>query len=126
MAEAWGNKLAGDLWQVKSAGIDVTGIDTMTISVMREVDIDMSKQTSTKVNRKLLEWADVIVTLCENEEEQCPVINYDTLKFHLPLSSPAKFKGDQQALMAAYRQTRDKLEERIEHLVTQLSINVVR
>ena len=123
MAGAWAKELADDLVDVKSAGIEVQGINETTMSVMSEVGIDMSKQVPARVNVELLEWADLIVTLCDNVEEQCPVMNFDTLKLHLPLSNPAKFKGGDEAISAAFRQTRDKVKKRVEYVLSQLPLH---
>ncbi len=122
MAEAWMRALAAGSVKVKSAGIDVQGLNGVAVTVMAEVGIDMSHQTSVRVNGELLEWADLIVTLCDNVEEQCPVVNFDTLKLHLPLSNPAKVKGNDEMMLAAFRQARDNVKKRVEYVLTQLPI----
>jgi arsenate reductase len=123
MAEAWTKEIASDLVKVKSAGIEVQGINDIAISVMSEVGIDMSKQVPARVNGELLEWADLIVTLCDNVEEQCPIVNFDTMKLHLPLSNPAKYKGSDEDVLTAFRQTRDKVKKRVEYVLTQLPVH---
>ena len=75
-----------------------------------------------RVNGELLEWADLIVTLCDNVEEQCPIVNFDTMKLHLPLSNPAKYKGSDEDVLTAFRQTRDKVKKRVEYVLTQLPV----
>ena len=122
MAEAWAKELACELVDVRSAGIEVQGLNPIVVSVMSEVGIDMSKQMPARVNAELLEWADMIVTLCDNVEEQCPVVNSETLKLHLPLSNPAKFKGSEDDILAAFRQTREKVKKRVEHVLAQLPV----
>jgi len=122
MAEAWAKEMASDLVKVKSAGIEVQGINDIAVSVMSEVGIDMSKQVPARVNGELLEWADLIVTLCDNVEEQCPIVNFDTMKLHLPLSNPAKYKGSDEDVLTAFRQTRDKVKKRVEYVLTQLPV----
>ena len=120
MAEAWAKEIASDLVKVKSARIEVQGINDIAVSVISEVGIDMSKQVPARVNGELLEWADLIVTLCDNVEEQCPIVNFDTMKLHLPLSNPAKYKGSDEDVLTAFRQTRDKVKKRVEYVLTQL------
>ncbi|MFT7234962.1 MAG: arsenate reductase [Methylophagaceae bacterium] len=122
MAEAWAKDMASDLIDVKSAGIEVQGLNKMAVAVMSEANIDMSGQIPARVNVELLEWADMIVTLCDNVEEQCPVVSFETLKLHLPLSNPAKFKGNDEAILAAFKQTRDKIKLRVEYVLTQLPV----
>jgi len=122
MAEAWARELAGDIIKPKSAGIAIQNIDPMTVTIMAEEGIDMSEQVPARVNGELLEWADLIVTLCDKVEEQCPVMNFDTMKLHLPLSNPAKVKGDDKMKAAAFRQARDKIKKRVEYVMTQLPV----
>lgn len=120
MAEAWARSLASDMVKVKSAGIAIQDIDPLTVTVMAEVGINMTKQMPVRVNSELLEWADLIVTLCDKVEEQCPIMSFDTMKLHLPLSNPAKVTGDEQTILDAYRQTRDKVKKRVEHVLSKL------
>lgn len=122
MAEAWARTLANDVIKAKSAGIAIHAIDPVAHTVMAEVGIDMSEQMPVRVNGELLEWADLIVTLCDEVEEQCPIMSFETTKLHLPLSNPAKIKGDDEAVLAAFRQARDKVKKRVEYVVAQLAV----
>ena len=88
MAEGWARFLAGDEIEVRSAGIDI------------------SQQESIRVNGEMLEWADLLVTLCENADEQCPVVSPHTLRLHLPLTDPAKYRGSEAELLKEFRITR--------------------
>ena len=103
-----------------SAGIEAKGLNAIAVAVMAEEGIDMSAQNPARVNGELLEWADLIVTLCDNVDEQCPVVNFETLKLHLPLSNPEKIKGSEKAILDAFRQTRDKVKQRVEYVLAQL------
>ena len=120
MAEGWARELAGDLISIKSAGIEAHGQNQRAISAMKEVGIDISKQESIRINGEMLEWTDLLVTLCDNAEEQCPVISPHTIKLHLPLSDPAKIKGTEEELQAEFREAREKIKERVEFVIEQL------
>jgi len=125
MAEAWMQFLAADSVEVKSAGIEAQGLNDLAVAVMAEAGIDMSGQVPARVNGELLEWADLIVTLCDNVDEQCPVVNFDTLKLHFPLSNPEKVKGNDEVIMDVFRQTRDKVKKRVEYVLTQLPLYAI-
>lgn len=124
MAEGWAKELAGDLIKIKSAGIEVHGKNDRAIHAMAEVNIDISDQESIRVNGEMLEWADLLVTLCDNAEEQCPVMNPNTMKLHLPLPDPAKFKGSEEEILAEFRDVRDKAKLRVNYVIEQLKIDV--
>lgn len=121
MAEGWARALAADHIDVRSAGIEARGQNTRAIQVMAEAGIDISQQESIRVNGEMLEWADLLVTLCDNAEEQCPVVSPHTARLHLPLTDPAKYRGDEAEILAEFRITRDKIRQRVEYLLSQLT-----
>lgn len=122
MAEGWARALAGDDIEIKSAGIEAHGQNKMAIRVMKEVGIDISGQESIRVNGEMLEWADLLVTLCDNAEEQCPLLSPHTVKVHLPLPDPAKMRGDEQELLNEFRETREKVRQRVEFVIEQVAL----
>ncbi len=122
MAEGWARALAGDDIEVKSAGIEAHGQNAMAIRVMKEVGIDISRQESIRVNGEMLEWADLLVTLCDHAEAQCPLLSPHTVKVHLPLADPAKIRGEDLALLDEFRQTREKVRQRVEFVIEQVAL----
>jgi len=120
MAEGWARELAGDLIIIKSAGIEAHGKNQLAISAMDEVGIDISRQESIRINSEMLEWTDLLVTLCDNAEEQCPVISPHTIKLHLPLADPAKIKGTEEELQAEFREAREKVKQRVQYVIEQI------
>lgn len=93
MAEGWARALAGDEIEVRSAGIEAHGQNAMAIKVMAEVGIDISDQASIRVNGEMLEWADLLVTLCDNAEAQCPLLSSNLIKVHLAIAGPCQDAG---------------------------------
>lgn len=124
MAEGWAKALAGDDIEVKSAGIEAHGQNDRAITAMSEVGIDISKQESIRVNGEMLEWADLLVTLCDNAEEQCPLLSPQTVKVHLPLPDPAKVRGSEQEIHEVFRETREKVRQRVEFVLEQVAIDI--
>lgn len=120
MAQGWAKTLAPELIEVRSAGIECHGQNQLAINVMAEVGIDISMQESIRVNREMLEWADLVVTLCDNAEEQCPVVNPHTAKLHLPLADPAKIKGSEEEVRAEFHHARDKIKQRVDYVLEQI------
>ena len=121
MAEGWTKQLAGNHVEVISAGIEAHGQNERAINAMAEVGIDISAQESIRVNGEMLEWADLLVTLCDNAEEQCPVLNPHTIKLHLPLADPAKKKGSDEEIQAEFREAREKVKQRVSYVLEQLN-----
>jgi arsenate reductase len=121
MAEGWARAIAEDIIDVRSAGIEAHGQNQQAIDTMAEVGIDISKQESIRVNGEMLEWADLLVTLCDNAEEQCPLISPHTVKVHLPLADPAKIRGTDEEIQQAFRETREKVRQRVEFVMEQVA-----
>ncbi len=121
MAEGWARHLAGDRFEVQSAGIEAHGKNPRAIEVMAEVGIDISGQESTKLTDEMLQQADVLVTVCGHADEHCPVLPPGKRKIHWPLTDPAKSKGTEAAIMKQFRATRDEVSERVVELLAELT-----
>src|SRR5699024_6046729 len=73
MAEEWAKKYLSDKWKVYSAGIEAHGLNEKAIKVMEEADVDISKQTSNIVDLDILNQTDLVVTLCGDADDKCPM-----------------------------------------------------
>ena len=80
---------------------------------MAEKGVDISGQESTVVTDAMLQWADVVVTVCGHADEQCPVLPEHVSKVHWPLTDPAKATGSDEEIMREFRATRDEIEQRV-------------
>jgi arsenate reductase len=120
MAEGWARALGGERVAVESAGIEAHGKNPRAIAVMTEAGLDISGQESTVVDDAMLRRADVVVTVCGHADELCPALPPSVRKIHWPLTDPAKTTGTEQEIMAAFRATRDEVEQRVRELLTDL------
>ncbi len=123
MAEGWAKWLGQSLFEIQSAGIETHGKNPCAIAVMQEAGIDISNQESSKVNDQMLEDADLVVTVCGNADEHCPVLPAGTNKEHWPLDDPAKAQGSEEAIMDQFRASRDDIEQRVKNLLARYSNN---
>jgi len=120
MAEGWTKHFSNGDIEVQSAGIEAHGKNTRAIAVMKEAGIDIARQESTKLTNDMLEWADVLVTVCGHADEHCPVVPTGKQKIHWPLDDPAKATGSEEDIMQVFRATRDEIRDRVQALVEQL------
>lgn len=116
MAEGFAKAFFGDTWEVYSAGIEPVGINPRAIEVMREVGIDISNQTSDPIDPELLRQMDLVVTLCGDAEERCPLTPPRVKRIHWPLADPARARGTEEEIMAKFREVRDEIRRRVEEL----------
>lgn len=117
MAEGFARAFAGDRWEVYSAGLEPAGVNPRAIQVMREVGIDISGQTSDPIDKALLSEVDLIVTLCGDAAERCPVTPPNIRRLHWPIEDPARATGSEEEIMAKFRQVRDDIRRRIVSLL---------
>src|SRR5688572_13904006 len=73
MAEGLLRHLAGDRFESFSAGTEATQVRPLAIRAMRELDVDISRQESKTLDRYLDEPFDLVITVCDQAAEACPV-----------------------------------------------------
>ncbi|MCL6446685.1 MAG: arsenate reductase (thioredoxin) [Armatimonadetes bacterium] len=120
MAEGWAKALAGDKWEVHSAGTNPAGVNPLAVQVMAEAGVDISSQTSKPIDLDLLNTADLVVTLCGDAAESCPVTPPVVRHLHWPLADPAKATGTGEEILAAFRAARDEIKQRLAKLLLEL------
>ena len=109
MADGFLRQMGSGRVEVKSAGIEAHGLDPRAVAVMAEVGVDILEQESTRLTDDMLEWADIVVTLCSHADEHCPVLPPRTRKIHWPLADPRKTTGTDEEITAIYRAVRDEI-----------------
>lgn len=117
MAEGFAKQLLPADWTIQSAGVEVHGLNPKAVQVMAEVGIDISAQQSTLIDLDYLQHCDLVVTLCGDARDRCPVTPLSVKKLHWPLPDPAQATGDEAAQLVAFRQVRDEIKARIQKLV---------
>ena len=120
MAEGWARALAGSSHEIQSAGIESHGKNPRAIAVMGEAGQDISGQESTKLTDEMIVRADIVVTVCGNADENCPVLPPGTRKEHWPLDDPASATGSEDEIMAVFRDSRDDIRQRVAELLERL------
>jgi len=114
MAEGLLRALAGDRFEVASAGTERTRVRPEAITAMRELDIDISHQTSKTLERFLGDDWDEVITVCDSANESCPVFPGARQRRHWSIDDPAGVTGSDEQRLAAFRRARDELRSRIE------------
>ena len=115
MAEGWAKQYLSDEWIVKSAGIEAHGLNPNAIKAMNEVDINISNQTSDLIDMDTLHHAELVVTLCGDAADKCPVTPPHVKRVHWGFDDPAKAKGSEEEKWSVFQRVRDDIGERIRH-----------
>ena len=113
MAEGLLRSMAGDRFDVYSAGTEATSVRPEAITVMSEVGIDISGQTSKTLERYLHEPWDYVVTVCDDANESCPVFPGAADRSHWSFRDPSKATGTEEERLEVYRRVRNEIAGRI-------------
>ncbi|PFK37403.1 arsenate reductase (thioredoxin) [Bacillus cereus] len=108
IAEGFGKKYLGDKWNVYSAGIEAHGVNPNAIKAMKEVGVDITGQTSDRIDLDILNNADFIVTLCGHANDVCPTTPSHVKRVHWGFDDPA---GQEWSV---FQRVRDEISERIQ------------
>jgi arsenate reductase len=123
MAEGWAKHLSTKLstkHDFQSAGIEAHGLNQNAVDVMREAQVDISGQFSTRLEDVNLAGFDVVVTVCGDADEKCPVLDSSVKKIHWPLSDPARLRGSQALIHEGFCESRDEIRRLVVDLLTGL------
>jgi arsenate reductase len=123
MAEAWTNKLKGDLFEAYSAGIEPKPVDPRAVKAMAEAGVDMSAQQAKNIGSLRDIEFDYVVTLCDTARESCPFFPAKTRLVHRGFDDPPTITentDNEEAAMVQYRRVRDEIRAFVEGLPESL------
>ncbi len=117
MAEAF---LAREGIAAASAGTQPAGLHPLTVAVLAEVGIDWSGARSKGVDEMLEGRWDLVLTVCDQARETCPVLPGARRTAHEGFPDPAAATGPGDARLAAFRAARDAIADRMAALAVEL------
>ena len=98
---------------IYSAGTKPEPVNKYAVRVMSEIGIDISNNSSNNIDEYLEHSIDLVVTVCDNAKEICPVFPKKTKFIHHSFNDPASAKGNDEEVLKIYREVRDQLENYI-------------
>ena len=108
MAEGLGKEILGSEWNVYSGGIEAHGVNPNAIKAMAEIDIDISGNTSDLIQQDTINEADLVVTLCSDADQNCPILPAHVTKEHWGFDDPAGKEWTE------FQRVRDEIKTRIQ------------
>lgn len=112
MAEELINTRLADRFVAISAGTQPAGyVHPQAIAALREIGIDISQQRSKSAEEFRQEPFDVVITVCDNAAENCPVWLGRGRRVHIGFPDPAAVPPDEQAQQ--FRVVRDAIQDQI-------------
>jgi arsenate reductase len=113
MAEGLLRHIAGDRFEVHSAGTLPSGISELTVAAMHEIGIDVSRQWSKHVDDFEGQSFNYVITVCDTAKESCPVFPGGE-QLHWSIEDPSDIEARGVPLVEAFRIAREELRKRIE------------
>jgi arsenate reductase (thioredoxin) len=117
MAEALVRHKGGDSFEVHSAGTEPRGVNLLTLKVLAEAGIDASFARSKSVTEYLGQEFDVVVTVCDEARQVCPVFPGVHESLHWGYEDPAEATGSEEERLAVFRRVFVQLGERINQFI---------
>lgn len=111
MAEGLLRSLAGDRFEVFSAGIKPVGLNPNAVVAMREIGIDISHHRSKSLDEFAGQPFDYVITVCDNAREACPFFPGAGKRIHHSFEDPAAAPSDQQ--LEVFRRVREQITARL-------------
>ena len=101
--------------KIFSAGIEPKRIHPMAVKVMQEIGVDISHQKSKNISEIPLDKINIVITLCGDAAENCPVFPGKVKRIHWEIEDPAKAQGSEKEITQVFRKVRDKIISYIEN-----------
>lgn len=124
MAEGWARALKGDMVDAYSAGIEIHGLNPLSVKVMAEVGVDISRQQSKTVDAVKDVPFDYVVTVCGRANATCPMwLSGKAKVIHVGFDDPpvlANGAKTEEDALRHYRRVRDEIKAFVNKLPDNL------
>ncbi|MBN1869314.1 MAG: arsenate reductase ArsC [Candidatus Omnitrophica bacterium] len=122
MAEAYLKQLAGDRFEVESAGLEPGNLNPLAVEVMREVGMDISHNKTKDVFDLFRQGRmySYVITVCdESRNERCPLFPGVTQRLHWDIADPSALSGSWEEKLEQTREIRDQIKRKIERWIDE-------
>lgn len=113
MAEGFLRQMAGDRFEVASAGTEQTQVRPEAVDAMKKHGIDISHHTSKTLNRFLGEPWDYVITVCDQAKESCPVFPGATHRLHWSFPDPSVVQG--RGRQSTFDAVANAIQDQVQH-----------
>ena len=122
IGEGFLRHLAGDRFEVASAGIESGKLNPLVVTSMAEVGVNISSHFAKKAQDLIDagEKYDTVITVCdETNAERCPLFpgrgtNAHAQRLHWGFPDPSTLTGTEEEKLAGIRPIRDAIKAKIE------------
>ncbi|HPM78393.1 MAG TPA: arsenate reductase ArsC [bacterium] len=113
MAEALVNHFLGDRWEAFSAGTKPGTPHPLALRALAEIGVAHPHAKSESLDVYADRPFDLVVTLCGDADQNCPVFFGGKRREHIGFDNPDAAAGSEEERMAVFRRVRDEIKETI-------------
>ena len=119
MAEGYLKFFTGNQAEIYSAGIEAHGVNPRAMATMMEDGIDISNQTSNRIDEYRKIDFDFVITVCDNAKEKCPFFPSSAKKLHHNFKDPARVSGTEEEIKLQFRKVRQQIKNYCKQIVSE-------
>ncbi len=113
LAEALINARMGGRWQASSAGTAPAGyVHPFALRVLSEIGIQHEGRSKSTDEFRDSSF-DVVITVCDDAAENCPVWLGQGKRVHIGFPDPARATGTDEEILEVFREVRDAIGEKV-------------
>ena len=116
------NELANSDFEVFSAGSHPSKVHPISIAVMEEIGLDISKHTSDHIDDYLNKDIDIVITVCDNANNVCPTFPENVKRIHWSIDDPFKNWNFDLDQLSTFRETREEIKSRLLKFIQEYKI----
>ncbi len=119
MAEGWTRALHPDTFDVRSAGLEIHGLNHRAVRVMAEAGVDISHHRCTHLDQLARTAFDWVITVCDDANETCPVFPGPVRRLHRSFDDPPRLARDaasEEEALVPFRRVRDEIRAYVAEL----------
>jgi arsenate reductase (thioredoxin) len=120
MTEGLLRQMAGDRFDIQSAGTEATRVHPLAVRAMSELGLDLTGHSSKTFDRFLADKWDYVITVCDGANERCPVFPGATSRLHWSFDDPSAAQGSDDERFATFRRVRDQIAEQLRRWLKEL------
>jgi arsenate reductase (thioredoxin) len=122
MAHGLLNELSSSNFEVFSAGLHPSKVHPISIAVMEEVGIDISKHTSDYVDDYINKGINIVITVCDNANNICPTFPENVERVHWSIEDPFRNWNFDLNQLSTFRETREEIKSRLLKFIKKYQI----
>lgn len=115
MAEGLLRAMAGERFDVFSAGTEKDHVHPLAIQAMRELGIDISGHSSKTLDAFAGQQFDYVITVCDQANESCPLFPGAVHRLHWSFEDPRAGGGTEEEQLRVFRRVRDEIRRRLQN-----------